>query len=119
LGPGPGEVGQGGLKVLVTKNPHPQPKKFFRGQTKRLAKSFKPLNSSLPLSVPELRSRKAMYDQFFMARNPLTLPDAKELNQSTKINFDKYLTVTIHTTHIRAYISNFLFLLHLSTEHAV
>jgi len=40
--------------MLLTKNPQPQPKKFFRVQTRRLAKPFESLNSSLALSVEEL-----------------------------------------------------------------
>jgi len=38
----------------LTKNPHPQTKKFFRVQSTRLANPFEPLNSSLPQSAEEL-----------------------------------------------------------------
>jgi len=38
----------------VTKNPHPQPKSFFRVQSTRLADLFEPLNSSLAQSVEKL-----------------------------------------------------------------
>jgi len=68
LGPGPGDVGQGSLEVLHlrhhTKIPQHQPKNFFRVQSRRLAVSFEPLNSSLPLSAPELCSRKATCNLF-------------------------------------------------------
>jgi len=36
------------------KNLHPQPKKFFRVQSTRLADTFEPLNSSLAQSAEEL-----------------------------------------------------------------
>jgi len=36
------------------KNPHPQPKNFFRVQSARLADLFEPLNSSLAQSAEEL-----------------------------------------------------------------
>jgi len=42
------------LMTLVTKNPHPATKKFFRVQSTRLADPFEPLNSSLAQSVEEL-----------------------------------------------------------------
>jgi len=38
----------------VTKNPHSQPKKFFRVQSTRLADPFEPLNSSLAQLEEEL-----------------------------------------------------------------
>ena len=84
LGPGPGEVGQGGLKALYLwrhsqKICNPQPKNFFQVQIRRLAASFEPLNSSLPLLVPELHSCKATCDPVVLARNALNLPDTKEL----------------------------------------
>jgi len=37
-------------------------------QTTRLAASFEPLNSSLPLSMPELHIRKATYDPAVLVR---------------------------------------------------
>jgi len=45
--------------LSLTKNLQPLTKKCFSLQTTRLAKSFEPLNSSLALSVPELRSRSS------------------------------------------------------------
>jgi len=52
--------------MSITKKIHiPQPKNFFWVQTRRLAKSFEPLNRSLPLLAPELCSRKAMCNPFF------------------------------------------------------
>jgi len=42
------------LMTSVTKNPHPQPKNFFRVQSTRLANPFEPLNSSLAQSAEEL-----------------------------------------------------------------
>jgi len=61
LVPGPGEVGQGGLKVLHLRRHSqkirtPPTKNFFRVQTRRLAMSFEPLNSSLLLVVEECKS---------------------------------------------------------------
>jgi len=38
----------------VTKNPQPQPKNFFQVQSRRLAYSFEPLNSSLAQLAEEL-----------------------------------------------------------------
>jgi len=63
----------------LTKNPNPPSKNFFQVQTRRLAESFESLNSSLPLSVPELGARKAMCDLYFLAQNPQNRPDAKVL----------------------------------------
>jgi len=40
--------------MSLTKNLLPQPKKFSRVQTRRLADPFEPLNSSLTQSVEEL-----------------------------------------------------------------
>jgi len=66
LGPGPGEVGQGGLKVFhiwCHSQKKPQPKIFFFWvQTRRLAASLEPLKSSLPFSAPKLWTHKAMCD---------------------------------------------------------
>jgi len=50
------------LMTSLTKIWNPNPKYFFSLQTRRLAKSFELLNSSLMLSVPELCLRKAMCD---------------------------------------------------------
>jgi len=57
--PGPGKVGQGGLKVLhlwrhSQKTRNPQAKNFFRLQSTRLADPFEPLNSSLAQSEEQL-----------------------------------------------------------------
>jgi len=49
----------------------PQPKIFFRVQTRRLDTSFKPLKSSLLLSAPELRVRKAMGDPVVLVQKSL------------------------------------------------
>jgi len=59
LGPRPGNMSQNdpkttSLMTSVTKNPHPQPKNFFRVQSTRLADPFEPLNSSLAQLVEEL-----------------------------------------------------------------
>jgi len=67
LGPGPGEVGQGGLKVLhlsrhSQKTCPPNQKKFFRVQTTRLADSFELLTGSVVLTRPEKFPRKATCD---------------------------------------------------------
>jgi len=48
----------------------PPTKKIFSLQTTRLAESFEPVNSSLPLLAPELRSRKAMCDLVVWHENP-------------------------------------------------
>jgi len=66
----------------LTRNLHVLTKKFFRMQTRGLAMSFEPLNSSLLLSAPELRLRKATCDPIFMTRYPQTLLDAKDLKKS-------------------------------------
>jgi len=71
LGPGPDKVGQGGLKTFTYDVTHkkpafPEQKIFFRVEIRRLAKSFKPLNSSLPLSAPELCSHKSTCNLFFL-----------------------------------------------------
>ena len=50
--------------VTHKKSTHPNHNIYFRVQTRRLAKSFEPLNSSPLLSVPELCSRKAKCDLF-------------------------------------------------------
>jgi len=73
LGPGPGEVGQCGLKVLyLWRHSHkiltPQPKNFFRVQTTRLAQSFELLTRSVVLTGPEKFPRKATYDPAVFAR---------------------------------------------------
>ena len=50
--------------------------------TRRLAVFFEPLNSSLPLLVPELRAHKAMCDSVGLARE-----SSKEAGrQSIKLN---------------------------------
>jgi len=59
LGPRPGNMSQNdpkttSLMTSLTKNPHPQPMKFFRVQSTRLANPFEPLNSSLVQSAEEL-----------------------------------------------------------------
>jgi len=54
-------------------------------QTRRLAESFEPLNSFLPLSEPGLRSRKATCNPVSLAQNYQNLPDAKELKFIEKI----------------------------------
>jgi len=61
LGPRPGNMSQNDPKTTllmtsVTKNPHPQPKIFFRVQSTRLADLFEPLNSFLAQSMEELES---------------------------------------------------------------
>jgi len=61
-------------------------------QTRRLAKSFEPLNSSLPLLAPELRPRKATCDPVVLVRkspNPAG-------HQSVNDNCD--LTIQAHAT---------------------
>ena len=65
--------------MSFTKNLHPQPKIFFRVQTTRLAESFETLNSSLPLSAPELRLCKVMCNLVVLARNPWNMLSVKEL----------------------------------------
>jgi len=60
--PGPGKVGQGGLKLMtsLTKNPQPPSKKFFfRVQTRRLAASFGTFTRSVEHTWPEKFPRKA------------------------------------------------------------
>jgi len=57
--PGPGKVGQGGLKILhlwchLQKTRTPQAKIFFRVKSTILADPFEPLKSSLAQSAEEL-----------------------------------------------------------------
>jgi len=73
LGQGPGEVSQGGLKALhlwhhSQKIHNPQPEIFFQVQTRRLSAPFEPFNSSLLLSAPELRERKATCNPVVLAQ---------------------------------------------------
>jgi len=73
LGSGPAEVGQGDLKALhlwhrSQKIHTPQAKNFFWVQTRKLAESFEPLKSFLPLSVPELCACKATCDLVVLAQ---------------------------------------------------
>jgi len=42
------------LMTSLTKNPQPQPKKYFQVQTRRLADPFEHLNSSIAQSAQEL-----------------------------------------------------------------
>jgi len=65
--------------MSLTKNPQPTTKNFFTLQTTRLAKSFEHLNSSLPLSEPQLHSRKATCDPAVLGQNAWNRPDAKML----------------------------------------
>jgi len=63
LGPDPGNLSQNGQKPTPfttppTKNLKPKPKKFFSLQTRRLAKSFEGLDSSLAQLTGELWSCK-------------------------------------------------------------
>jgi len=57
--------------VTHKKSPTSNQKIFFRVQTRRLVASFEPLNSSLPLSVPKLRARKATSDLVVLAQKSL------------------------------------------------
>jgi len=71
--PGPGKVGQGGLKVLhlwrhSQKIRNPQPKNFFRVQATRLAASFEPFTRSVALTGPEKFLRKATCVLVFFSR---------------------------------------------------
>jgi len=67
--------------MSFVKYPHPQAKNFFQVQTRRLAVSFEPLNSSIPLSAPELYARKATCDPVVWRENPQNRPDAKVLSK--------------------------------------
>jgi len=53
-------------------------------QTRRLAESFQPLNSSLPLSAPELRSHKAdpLCDSFFFGVKSPNITGRERVNRS-------------------------------------
>jgi len=55
--------------MSLTKIHNPNQKIIFRGKLQDLL-SLKPLNSSLLLSVPELRSHKTTCDPFFGAKIP-------------------------------------------------
>jgi len=52
---------------------------FFLVQTRRLADLFEPLNSSPPLSAPELSVRKATCNPVVWHENPRKWPDTKVL----------------------------------------
>jgi len=72
---GPGKVGQGGLKVLMmllTKNPHPPSKKFFRVQARRFAASFDPGTALYRFQNPSYMRAKPRAIQLFL-REPLDL----------------------------------------------
>jgi len=49
-------------------------------QTRRLVASFEPLNSCLPLSMPELRAHKAMCDPVVLARKSLKRTGRQRVN---------------------------------------
>jgi len=71
----PSNMSQNDPKLLmtsVTKNPHPQPKIFFRVQSTRLADPFEPLNSSLVQSAEELGCCKATENCCFLGWNRST-----------------------------------------------
>jgi len=89
LGPGPGEVGQGGLKPstyeITNKKSAPcNQKNFFRVWTGRLATSFEPLNSSLPLSVPEQCACKATCNLVVLERKSLKPAGRRLLRDITR-----------------------------------
>jgi len=75
--------------MSLTKKLQPQPKNCCSLQTTRLAKSLEPLNSSLPLSVPELYSRKATCNPVVLVRNPRNLPAAKKSRTQKHRNAEK------------------------------
>ena len=62
--------------ILFVHNPQPN---FFSLRTTGPAESFQPLNSSLPLSAPELHLCKATHDPVVLAQNAQKLPNAKSL----------------------------------------
>jgi len=75
--------------MILTKNLHPQPKKFYRVQTRRLAVSFELLNSSLLLSVPELRSRKATCDPVVLVQKS-SKPTGDRIVNAKSISYNTY-----------------------------
>jgi len=84
LGPGAGEVGQGGLKVLhlwchSQKNCIPQPQKFFCVQTTRMAESFELLTRSVAVTWPEKFLCKATCDPAVFSQTAWINPGAKVL----------------------------------------
>jgi len=77
LGPKPGNISQNGPKATalmtsLTKNPHPQIKKLFWVQSRRLSDSFKPLNSSLAQSVEELGRWQGNWQLLVLGQNRST-----------------------------------------------
>jgi len=54
--------------MSLKKSWSPKQKNFFQVQSKRLPASFEPLNSSLLLSVPELRMRNTTCDPVVLAQ---------------------------------------------------
>ena len=84
-GLGLGEAGQGGLSLplmmSLTKNLQPPPK-FYSLATIRLAESFEPLNSSLPLLAAKLCSRKVMCDPVVLAQKYSKRTRCERVNNS-------------------------------------
>ena len=83
--PGPGKVGQGGLKVLYLwhhsqKICNPQAKHFFWVQTRRLTTSFELLTGSAVLIGPERFSCKAMCDPVVLAQEFLISAGRQSVN---------------------------------------
>jgi len=60
----------------------PNQKNFFRMQTRRLAASFEPLNSSLPLSASELCACKVTCDPVVLVQNSPKAAGRKSFNIS-------------------------------------
>jgi len=79
---GLGEVAQGGLNVLYLKR-HSQ-KKLYPASKKNFfgcrLEDFEPLNSSLPLSAPELFVHKAMCDPVVLAQESLKAAGRPSVN---------------------------------------
>jgi len=69
----------------LIKNPHSQRRNFFSLQSTRHAQCFEHLNSSLPISAPELRSCKATCDLTVSVRNAWNRPDVNVLNVPLEI----------------------------------
>ena len=103
LGPGTGEVGQGGLEVLhlwrhSQKIHISQPKKLFRVQTTRFAESFELLTRSLALTGWEKFPCKATCNLAVFAWTTWINPGAIVLMTTLHLYFSSYWIIVLGRT---------------------
>ena len=65
----------------LTKNPYPQPKNFFRVETRRLAASLDALSRSVALTEREKFPHKATCVSVFFSENPQKMLGVKVLRR--------------------------------------